>query len=312
MRTRVLQHGRLTPDLEQKLAAQFDVQVVPHDADNSSLLTEHGASFVGLVTTARFGAKAALMDALPNLKVISSFGVGFDAIDIEHARQRGIAVSNTPDVLNDCVADTAFGLLLDVARGLSEADRFVRRGEWLGKQFRLTSSVAGKKLGILGLGRIGQAIARRAGGFDMQVRYHSRRVVEGVAWQHEPSLKALASWCDFLVIAAAGGAQTRHLVSADIIEALGPQGYLINIARGTVIDQAALVKALQDKTLAGAGLDVFENEPRVPAELFTLDNVVLLPHVASGTHETRQAMGDLTFANLKSYFDTGRLLTPVC
>jgi len=264
-----------------------------------------------VATSARYGADRALIEALPSLKVIASFGVGTDTIDLDAARARGVAVSNTPEVLNDCVADLAFGLLLDVARRLSAADRFVRRGDWLEGGFPLATKVSGKKLGIVGLGRIGAAIAKRGGGFDMTVRYHNRRPVEGSPHGYEASLPALAAWADFLVVACSGGPATRHLVSAEVIDALGPQGFLVNIARGSVVDEAALVAALLAGRIAGAALDVFEHEPNVPPALFGLDNVVLLPHIASGTHETRQAMADCVLANLTSWFDDGRLLTPV-
>jgi lactate dehydrogenase-like 2-hydroxyacid dehydrogenase len=251
------------------------------------------------------------MAALPALKAICSFGVGYETIDVDEATRRGIVVSNTPDVLNDCVADIAFGLLIDVARGLSASDRFARRGDWLKGAFPLQTRVSGKRLGILGLGRIGRVIARRASGFDMEVRYHSRQPVATVDYRYEPTLTGLAQWADFLVVASAGGAETRHLVSPEVIAALGPDGYLINIARGSVIDEAALVDGLVNRRIAGAGLDVFADEPKIPAALLDLDNVVLLPHVASGTHETRQAMADLTLANLRQFLASGTLLTGV-
>lgn len=301
MKPRLLQMGRLLPSLEGKLNAAYDVVLLPAEGQDEFLARE-GASFDGLVTSAATGAKASLLDALPNVRVISSFGVGLDQIDLGAAAKRGIPVGYTPDVLNDCVADIAFALLLDVARGASASDRFVRAGRWVNERYPLATKVSGKKLGIVGLGRIGRAIAKRAGGFDMEIRYTNRRPAEGVAFTYEPDLRALARWCDFLVVAAAGGAQSRGLVSAEVLEALGPQGFLVNIARGTVVDEAALVKALQSKQIAGAGLDVFEREPHVPEALFALDNVVLLPHVASGTHETRQAMGDLVFENLQRFF----------
>lgn len=301
MKPRLLQMGRLLPSLEGKLNAAYDVVLLPAEGQDEFLARE-GASFDGLVTSAATGAKASLLDALPNVRVISSFGVGLDQIDLGAAAKRGIPVGYTPDVLNDCVADIAFALLLDVARGASASDRFVRAGRWVNERYPLATKVSGKKLGIVGLGRIGRAIAKRAGGFDMEIRYTNRRPAEGVPFTYEPDLRALARWCDFLVVAAAGGAQSRGLVSAEVLEALGPQGFLVNIARGTVVDEAALVKALQSKQIAGAGLDVFEREPHVPEALFALDNVVLLPHVASGTHETRQAMGDLVFENLQRFF----------
>ena len=310
-RHRVLQAGRLMPELEAALAEQFDVHPLWNEKDQKRFLAEQGAGFQALVTTSKNGADAALMDAMPNLKAIAHFGVGYDTVDAGAAAKRGIGLSNTPDVLNDCVADVAMGLLIDAARGLSASDRFVRRGDWLKGPFPLTTRVSGKKLGIAGLGRIGQAIAKRAQGFDMDIRYHSRKPVAGVAFTHEPSLVSLAQWCDFLVVIVSGGPATRHLVSAEVIEALGPQGYLVNVSRGSVVDEAALVDALVNRRIAGAGLDVFEDEPRVPQALMALDNVVLLPHLASGTRETRQAMADLVLANLHSWFDHGRLVTPV-
>jgi lactate dehydrogenase-like 2-hydroxyacid dehydrogenase len=311
MKPRILQKGAYMPALETALAQEFDVHALWKEADQKTFLAQHGGEFAGLATSARWGADAALIHALPNLKVISSFGVGYDTIDINAAAARGIPIGYTPDVLNDCVADTAFGLLLDAARGLSASQRFLRRGEWLRGNFALQTRVSGKRLGILGLGRIGRAIAKRAAGFDMDIRYHSRNRVADVDFVYEDSPASLARWADFFVIASAGGPQTRHLVSAEVLRELGPEGFLINIARGSVVDEAALVEALVNKTIAGAGLDVFEKEPQVPEALMTLDNVVLLPHVGSGTNETRQAMADLTLANLRSFFKDGTLLTPI-
>lgn len=311
MKPRVLQNGRLMASLEAALAEHFDVHPLWREADPPAFLAARGGEFTGLATSARFGADRALIEALPRLAVIANFGVGIDTIDLQAARERGVAVSNTPDVLTDCVADLAFGLLIDVARRLSAADRFVRRGDWLKGPFPLATRVSGKRLGIVGLGRIGAAIAKRASGFDMPVRYHNRRPVDGSPFEHEASLPALAAWADFLVVACSGGEATRHLVSREVIEALGPGGFLVNISRGSVLDEAALVEALQAGRIAGAALDVFEDEPNVPRPLLTLENVVLLPHIASATHETRQAMADCVLANLRSWFESGRLLTPV-
>ncbi|MDM0075630.1 2-hydroxyacid dehydrogenase [Variovorax sp. J2P1-59] len=310
MRHRVLQHGRLLPAVESRLAAQYDLHPLWQEADPQAFLKAHGGEFVGLATTARFGADAALIAAMPSLKIISSFGVGLDAIDLNAARERGIAVGYTPDVLNDCVADTAFALVLDVARRISASDRFVRRGDWLKGQFPLATRVSGKRLGILGMGRIGRVIARRASGFDMEVRYHNRRPLADVDHGYASTLEELAAWCDFLVIASAGGAETRGLVSREILDALGPEGFLVNISRGTVVDETALVEALQNHRIAGAGLDVFENEPQVPEALMALDNVVLLPHLASNTHETRAAMGQRVEDNLAAFFAGRPLLSP--
>ena len=311
MKPRILQKGTYMPALETALANEFDVHPLWRENDQDAFLARHGSEFVGLATSARWGADAALISRLPNLKVISSFGVGVDTIDIAAAAQRGILVGNTPDVLNDCVADLAFGLLIDVARSLSASERFLRRGEWQRGPFALQTRVSGKRLGILGLGRIGRAIAKRATGFDMEVRYHNRHRVDDVSFSYEPSFTGLARWADFLVLASAGGPSTRHLVSAEVLNALGPTGFLINISRGSVVDESALVDALVNKKIAGAALDVFENEPNVPEALLALDNVVLIPHIASGTNETRQAMADLTLANLRSFFVTGRLVAPV-
>lgn len=311
---RILQAGRLLPWLEARLAEAFETTLLADQPDAAAFLAAHGADFEGLVTSAGVGFSAETLGRLPNLRVISSFGVGLDRLDLAAAKTRGIAVGYTPDVLNDCVADLAMALMLDVGRRVSEADRFVRRGDWAtpgAKGFPLGRKVSGAKLGIVGLGRIGQTIARRATGFEMDIRYHSRRPVAGVAWRHEPSLLELARWCDFLVVITAGGAGTRHLVDAQVLDALGPQGFLVNVARGSVIDETALVRALVERRIAGAGLDVFENEPHVPTALLALDNVVLLPHIASGTAQTRQAMAERVFENLDGFFRHGRLVAPV-
>jgi hydroxypyruvate reductase len=311
MKPRILQIGALLPTLEQTLNERYDVVPLWKEADPAAYLAAHGAEFVGVATSARYGADAALINALPNLKVISSFGVGFETIDIDLARARGIPVGYTPDVLNDCVADTAFGLVMDVARQFSAADRFVRRGDWLKGTYPLTTRISGKRMGIMGLGRIGRVIAKRASGFDMEVRYHNRKPVDGVPYGYEASLEGLAAWADFLVIAAAGGPETRHMVSKPVLAALGPKGFLINISRGSVVDETALVEALEAEAIAGAGLDVFEDEPRVPARLLALDNAVLLPHMASATHETRKAMADAVLENLRSFFETGAVAVAV-
>jgi lactate dehydrogenase-like 2-hydroxyacid dehydrogenase len=309
MKTRLLNAGRLPPALGERLAQAYDMATLPPAAERPAFLAAHGSEFTALVTSAAVGADAALIAALPHLKVISSFGVGLDRIDVAGAQARGIAVGYTPDVLNDCVADMAFGLVIDAARGMSAADRFVRRGDWSKGPFAMTRKVSGAKLGIVGMGRIGRAIAGRSTGFSMDVRYHARRVVPDVQWQHEPSLLELARWCDFLVVITAGGPQTRHLIDAGVLDALGPDGFLVNVARGSVVDEAALVCALSEKRIAGAGLDVYEDEPNVPPALLALDNVVLMPHIASNTRETRQAMADRVFDNLASFFAEGRLVS---
>ena len=306
-RPRILQNGPQLPALEKQLGDHFDVHALHQEKDRDAFLAANGASFVGIVTSARYGANAALIDALPNLRVISSFGVGLDTIAVDRAKARGIQIGYTPDVLNDCVADTAFALLIDAARRFSESDRYLRAGKWAKAPFPVSTKVSGKRLGILGLGRIGKVVAKRASGFDMEVRYHNRRKDPTVSYTYMETLKGLAEWADFLVVVSAGGPETRHLVSAEILAALGPKGFVINVARGSVIDQDALIKALQDGTIAGAGLDVYDNEPNISEVLFGLDNAVLLPHLASGTHETRAAMAALTFDNLAEFFRTGHV-----
>ncbi|HEY0885293.1 MAG TPA: 2-hydroxyacid dehydrogenase [Ramlibacter sp.] len=306
MKERVLQNGRLLPALEANLAGRYDVHPLWREADPRAFLAAHGGEFAGYIASARLGIDAPMLAALPNLRVVSVVGVGLDAVDLGAARERGVAVGYTPQVLNDCVADTAMLLLLDVARRGSEADRFVRRGGWTETTaFPLSTSVTGKRLGIVGLGRIGRAIAKRCAGFDMQIRYHNRRPVADAPYGYEASLEELARWADFLVVSAAGGQQSRSLVSAPVLDALGPHGFLVNIARGSVVDEAALVAALSEGRLGGAGLDVYEDEPNVPPALLKLDNTVLLPHMSSATHETRKAMADLALANLDAFFASG-------
>ncbi|MCM2328804.1 MAG: 2-hydroxyacid dehydrogenase [Lysobacter sp.] len=307
----VMQLGPLLPLVEQGLVANYTHLHLGKAPDAAAFLAAHAASVDAVVSSGKNGVTASLLDALPNVKLVAHFGVGYDNVDAEHARKRGVVVTNTPDVLTDCVADLAMALLVDVARGISAGDRYVRAGRWLAGPMPLATKVSGKRLGILGLGRIGRAIAARAEGFDMDIRYHNRRQVPDSPYGYERSLADLASWCDFLVLATSGGEATRGIVSGAVIEALGPKGFLVNIARGSVVDQPALVAALRERRIAGAALDVFADEPRVPGELFALDNVVLTPHIASATTDTRAAMGQLVLDNLASFFETGRPLTPV-
>ena len=243
-----------------------------------------------------------LMDALPKVEIVSNFGVGVDQIDLDAAKKRGIIVTNTPDVLNECVADTAIALVLCTLRKLPQAEAYVRAGHWAAKgPYPLTTSLGGKTLGILGLGRIGEAIAKRAIAMGMKIRYHNRRKKD-VAYPYDPDPVALARNSDVLMIVTPGGAETQNLVGAKVLDALGPKKYVVNIARGSVIDEPVLLRYLQENRIAGAGLDVFVDEPRVPTEFFKLDNVVLFPHVGSATEETRKAMGDLQIENLRLHF----------
>ena len=309
----VLQVGPLMPAVQESIRQDYGAVRLPDaGTGREEFLRLQGATFEVAVTSGKFGVGTDLMRALPNLRAVINFGVGYDTTDVAQAAERGITVSNTPDVLNDCVADTAVALYLDVLRKISAADRYVRRGDWLSQgNFPLATKASGKKVGILGLGRIGRVIARRLEGFDCDISYHSRNAVAGVAYRYADSPAELAAGCDVLIVAAAGGPGSARLVDADVIEALGPDGYLINIARGSVVDEQALVAALLAGRLAGAGLDVFAEEPKVPEDLLGLDNVVLLPHLGSGTHETRADMAELTLANLRSYVTTGSVLTAV-
>ena len=309
----VLQVGPLMPAVQESIREDYDAVRLPDaGTGREEFLRLQGASFEVAVTSGKFGVGTDLMRDLPNLRAVINFGVGYDTTDVAQAAERGITVSNTPDVLNDCVADTAVALYLDVLRKISAADRYVRRGDWLSQgNFPLATKASGKKVGILGLGRIGRVIARRLKGFDCDISYHSRNAVAGVAYRYAASPVELAGGCDVLIVAAAGGPGSARLVDAEVIDALGPDGYLINIARGSVVDEEALVAALLAGRLAGAGLDVFADEPKVPEDLLSLDSVVLLPHLGSGTNETRAQMAELTLANLRSYVTTGSVLTAV-
>jgi lactate dehydrogenase-like 2-hydroxyacid dehydrogenase len=309
----VLQVGPLKPSLEEHLADDYSARVLPEEpADRDGFLAAHGEEFTAAVTSGRTGVDAALMAALPNLGAVVNFGVGYETIDVAAAAARGIGVSNTPDVLTDCVADTAVGLMIDVLRQFSASDRYVRAGRWSADgDYPLTRQVSGASVGIIGLGRIGSAIALRLKAFGCKISYHNRRAVEGSPYAYVSSALELARNVDVLVVAAAGGSGTQRLVSREVIDALGADGYLINIARGSVVDEDALVAALAAGRVAGAGLDVFVDEPNVPEALLTMDNVVVLPHVGSGTVETRGAMEELTLRNLDAFLKTGQLVTPV-
>lgn len=309
----VLQVGPLMPSLSRTLADDYAAWQLPTEsADRTAFLAEHGAHITAAVTSGRTDVDAALMDALPNLGAVVNFGVGYDNIDVAAAAERGVAVSNTPDVLTDCVADTAVGLVIDTLRQFSAADRYVRAGRWpVDGMYPLTRQVSNSNVGIIGLGRIGSAIALRLKAFGCTISYHNRHQVPDTPYTYAASPVQLAASVDVLVVAAAGGDSTRGLVSREVLDALGPHGYLINIARGSVVDQDALVSALVQGRLAGAGLDVFADEPQVPPALFALDTVVLLPHVGSATVQTRAAMAALTLRNLDEFLATGELVTPV-
>lgn len=278
----VLQVGPLMPTLAETLERRHQALVLPDEGEQrTAFLTQQAADVTAVVTSGGVGVSADLMAQLPALKAIINFGVGYDTTDVEAARQRSILVSNTPDVLTDCVADTAVGLMLDVMRGFSASDRFVRAGQWAQGRFPLRRQASNREVGILGLGRIGGAIAHRLVAFGCTISYHNRNQVADSPYTYSADLTEMARDVDVLVVAAAGGSSTRGLVSREVLTALGPEGYLVNIARGSVVDEDALVDLLTSGGLAGAGLDVFAHEPKVPQGLLDLDNVVLLPHLAA-------------------------------
>jgi lactate dehydrogenase-like 2-hydroxyacid dehydrogenase len=301
----------MMPQIESALDAAYVVHRAAQEADKDAFLARVGGKVRAVVTGGGSGMPAAWFDKLPKLGVIAINGVGTDAVDLVQAKARGVRVTTTPGVLTDDVADIGIGLILATMRKLSHGDRFVRAGQWGKDKFPLGSKVTGKKLGIFGMGQIGGAIAKRAAGFDMPVAYTNRKPVEGSPHQFIASLNDLAAWADILVIAASASAETRGIVNRATFDALGPQGVLVNVGRGAIIDEPELVKALQENRIAGAGLDVFAHEPSVPAELFTLDNVALMPHQASATLETRLGMGDLVLRNVEAYFAGKEVLTPV-
>lgn len=311
MKTDVILTTKLFGPTQERLEREFQCHRLYEAKDRAAFLRERSTSARALATFGPAGADAALMDALPKLEIISNFGVGVDAIDLDAAKQRKIIVTNTPDVLNDCVADTAMALTVNVMRKFPQAEGYLRAGHWAAKgAYPLTTSVGGKTMGILGLGRIGEAIAKRAQAFGMKIRYHNRHKKD-VAHPYDPDPVALARNADVLMIVTPGGAETEKLVGAKVLDALGPQGYLVNIARGSVVDEPVLLRYLQEKRIAGAALDVFADEPRVPPEFFKLDNAVLFPHVGSATQETRTAMGNLQVDNLVAHFAGKPVLTRV-
>ncbi len=308
---RLLQIGEVTDRMRARLDAEFAIIELFAEPDRAGFLAAQGVDFEAIVTDGHWGVPEDVMAALTNLRVVSSYGVGYDAIDAGAAVARGILVSHTPNVLNDEVADTAILLWLGVSRRLISADRWARSGAWEDKgNFPLTHAVRGTTVGILGLGRIGQTIAARATAFGANVIYHARSQ-KPVEHRYYPDLVEMARAADTLVCITPGGAETRHLVNAGVIAALGPNGMLVNVSRGSVIDEAALVTALEAGKLGGAGLDVFEAEPKIPEALKSMDNVILTPHIGSATVETRRAMGDLTCDNLSQFLRDRTVLTPI-
>lgn len=307
----IVQTTGMPPAIQQELDARYTVHRLWEAKDRGAFLKQIAPQVRGMVTSGGVGANRALIEAFPKLEIISSFGVGYDPIDIDCAKERKIIVTNTPDVLTDDVADIAMALTLAMIRRIPQGDQFVRQGRWPKERFALTDKLGGKIMGIVGLGRIGQAIARRAEPFGVEIRYFGPRRKADVPYRYYSDLVTMAKEVDILMIACPGGKATEGIVSVAVIEALGPKGYLVNIARGSIVDEPALVKALVEGKLAGAGLDVFADEPKVPEALWALDSVALAPHVGSATHATRNAMGELVLKNLAAHFSGQPVLTPV-
>jgi lactate dehydrogenase-like 2-hydroxyacid dehydrogenase len=301
----------MTEHVMDTCASHFDVIKLWESSKPVETLRLRGSEVKAVATAGSPPVNAVLMGSLPNLQIVASFGVGYDSVDVAEAARREIVVTNTPDVLTDDVADIALGLLLMTVREMSQAERHLRQGRWSDGPYRLSpTTMRGRRLGVLGLGRIGLAVAQRAELFGLEVSYHNRRPKD-VHYHYYSTLAELADNVDTLVVAAPGGPATRHLVDADILRRLGERGAVVNVARGSVIDESALVEALQSRTILVAGLDVFEDEPKVPDALLNLSNAVLLPHIGSGSEPTRRAMGQLVFDNLMSWFAHGRALSAV-
>ncbi|MEA1831279.1 2-hydroxyacid dehydrogenase [Methylobacterium durans] len=300
----------MQPLVMEGLQRDFVLHRLDEAPARDGFLAEMGPWIRGMAVNAHAPVDADLLARLPNLEIVASFGVGYDTIDVGAARSRGIVVTNTPDVLSDEVADLALGLLLATLRQIPQADRYLRAGRWPEKSFPLTATLRNRTVGILGLGRIGRAIARRLEGFGVDIAYHGRSP-QDVPYAYHASLLDLARASDVLMIVAPGGPETRGIVNAAVLEALGPQGIVVNVARGSLVDEAALIAALRSGTILGAGLDVFAGEPHVPDALTALDHVVLLPHVGSGSVHTRAAMGQLIVDNLTAWFTGKGPLTPV-
>jgi hydroxypyruvate reductase len=308
MPTDILVTAALPPFLYDPLRTDYRCLDYVGSNDKGALLAAEGARIRGLVQSGGTVTPPKLLDQLPKLEIISVFGVGYDGVPVAYCKERGLKVTNTPDVLTDDVADVALALILMTGRGFVRLNRFVHAGEWEKRGPELTTKLAGRKVGILGLGRIGKAIAARVAAMGMKVAYTGRKP-QDVPYEFVRDLKSLAAAVDFLVVACPGGEATRNIVSAEVLAALGKKGTLINIARGSIVDEPALVAALKAGLIKAAGLDVFVDEPHIPPEMMSMENVVLLPHVGSATRETRQAMGDLCKANLDAYFAGKGVLT---
>jgi lactate dehydrogenase-like 2-hydroxyacid dehydrogenase len=305
----ILQTHKLLPRCEEELARRFTVHKLHEAADKDALIAELAPRVRAIAGS---NVNAALMDKLPKLEIIANFGVGYDTIDTAAAKQRNIRVTNTPNVLNDAVAEITLGLMIGLARRIPQADQFVRQGKWTPTSgFGLLTELNGKTVGILGLGRIGKEIAVRCQAMKMRVVYHGRSQQKDEPYVYYDKLVDMARDSDWLVLIAPGGKGTDKIVSREVLEALGPEGFLVNVARGTLVDEAAMLELLQSKKLGGAALDVFEKEPAMDQAFWALDNVVLSPHQGSATNQTRNKMGDLVVANLVAHFAGEPLLSAV-
>ena len=312
MKQDILMTGPMYPPTIAELEQAYNVHKYWSAADKDALVGSVAERITAIASSNSGGVNAALMSKLPKLRVIAHFGVGYDTVDVDAARARGVRVTNTPDVLTEEVADLAIALMLATVRRVPQGDRYVREGRWLKGAMALTESCqGGKTLGIIGMGRIGRAIARRAEAMNMKIAYQGPNRKPDLSWRHFPAPVELARESDIVMVACPGGEATRNLVNRTVIDAIGPKGFLVNIARGSVVDEPALIAALKEGRIAGAGLDVFVDEPRVPQALLELDNVVVQPHVASATHLTRKAMGQLVIDNLAAHFAGKPLVTPV-
>jgi hydroxypyruvate reductase len=304
----------LTPIYEPTLAElqrEFTVHTLWTARDPHAFMKEVAGGVRAVVTTGIFGFTRFHVEALSELEIVACFGTPHGTVDLDAAKRRRVIVTNTPDFNTLHVADLALGLLISVMRRICECDRFTRAGRWLAGYPPVGSGLSGKTCGIVGLGRIGRAIAKRAEAFDMLVRYHGPHRKQDVTYEYCPDLESMARESDCLIVACRATPETRNLIGARILEALGPEGFLINVARGSIVDEAALIAALKDRRIAGAGLDVFSDEPRIPAELVTMEHVVILPHIGTATRDIREGRGAKLLANLRAHFSGKPVLNPI-
>jgi lactate dehydrogenase-like 2-hydroxyacid dehydrogenase len=311
MSMQVIMPRPMSPFAISRIEAQLPLTKLWEAEDPEAMLAKVAPDVKAIAAAAHSVIGGDVMSRYPNLELVAYFGVGYETVDVAWAARHGIVVTNTPDVLNEEVADTTMALMLNTVRQLPAAERYLRAGKWIEKPFRLSASLQGRTIGIVGLGRIGKAIAKRCEAFGLTVVYHGRSPQPGVPLLYYPTLLGLAKACDVLVVMAPGGAGTRNLIDAEVLRALGPNGVLINMARGSLVDEDALIEALRSGTIAAAGLDVYRDEPRVPPALIDMDHVVLLPHVGSASEPTRDLMSQVVVDNLVSWAAGKGPLTPV-